>query len=56
MKDTFAVQSLNVALELPPLQANAVGQLLAGTNTKQFNLFFAALRRLLALPRLWLKG
>lgn len=33
MRDTFTVQSLDVALELSPLLANTVGQLLAG-NTK----------------------
>lgn len=46
---TFAVQSLNVALESSPLEANAVGQLLPGVTTKQLHAFFPGIKHFLVL-------
>lgn len=49
MKNTLAVQSFNVALEPSPLEANTVGQLLPGMNTKQLYAFFTRIKHFLIL-------
>lgn len=48
---TLAVESLHVALELPPLQADAVGELLAGLFTRLLQSLSAGVTNLLLTLR-----
>lgn len=52
--DTLAVQSFNVVLEFSPLEANAVGQLLTGVNTKQLHTLFTGIKHFFIILRLGL--
>ena len=51
---TLAVQSLHVALEFPPLQANTVGQLLPGVHARPLRLLFTGLKHFLLVLRVCL--
>lgn len=51
-RDTLAVQSLNVVLEFPPLEANAVGQPLTGVDTNQLHASFTGVKHVFVLLRL----